>query len=88
MRPRWLTGMLLRTLIPHGMPRVENMGPRSPMISRSAHRPRGGLDRLSWLNIERIRRSTDVLKALAPGAKFCFWDGRFCMQPRLPAMRA
>ena len=56
MRPRWLTGMLLRTLILHGMPHVENMGPRSPMISREAARPRGGLDRLCWPHLALIRR--------------------------------
>ncbi len=55
MRPRWLTGMFLRTLLFHGMPHVENMGPRSPMLSRNADRPRGGLDRLSWPHIELIR---------------------------------
>lgn len=55
-RPRWLTGMFLRTLLLHGMPHVENMGTRSPMLSRSADRPRGGLDRLSWPHIELIRR--------------------------------
>jgi len=56
MRPRWLCGMLLRTLALHGMPHVENMGPRSPMISRSLARPRGGIDRLNWTHIELIRR--------------------------------
>jgi L-lactate dehydrogenase (cytochrome) len=56
MRPRWLFGMLLRTLALHGMPHVENMGPRSPMISRSLARPRGGIDRLNWTHIELIRR--------------------------------
>lgn len=56
MRPRWLTGMLLRTLVLHGMPHVENMGTRSPMISFSADRPRGGLDRLCWPHIDLIRR--------------------------------
>ena len=56
MRPRWLTGMLLRTLILHGIPHVENMGPRSPMISREAARPRGGLDRLCWPHLALIRR--------------------------------
>ena len=54
-RPRWLFGMFLRTLMLHGMPHVENMGPRSPMLSRTADRPRGGLDRLSWRHIELIR---------------------------------
>jgi L-lactate dehydrogenase (cytochrome) len=55
-RPRWLVGMLLRTLVLHGMPHVENMGPRSPMISRTLDRPRGGLDRLGWHHIELIRK--------------------------------
>ncbi len=55
-RPCWLFGMLMRTLVLHGMPHVENMGPRSPMISRTLARPRGGLDRLSWPHIELIRR--------------------------------
>jgi L-lactate dehydrogenase (cytochrome) len=48
--------MLLRTLVLHGMPHVENMGPRSPMISRTLDRPRGGLDRLGWHHIELIRK--------------------------------
>ncbi len=56
MRPRWLTGMLLRTLLSHGMPHVENMGPRSPMISFDADRPRGGMDRLCWPHLNLIRR--------------------------------
>ena len=56
-RPRWLFGMFVRTLALHGMPHVENMGPRSPMLSRTADRPRGGLDRLSWSQLELIRRN-------------------------------
>lgn len=55
-RPRWLFGMLLRTLVVHGMPHVENMGPRTPMISRNIDRPRGGLDRLTWSHLEVVRR--------------------------------
>ena len=55
MRPRWLFGMLLRTLVLHGMPHVENMGPRSPMISRHLARPRGGIDRLNWRHVDLIR---------------------------------
>jgi L-lactate dehydrogenase (cytochrome) len=56
LRPRWLFGMLLRTLLTHGMPHFENMGPRVPLISRSGKRDPGRRDRLSWKHIEGIRR--------------------------------
>jgi L-lactate dehydrogenase (cytochrome) len=56
MRPRWLFGMLLRTLLTSGMPHFENMGPRVPLISRSGKRDPGRRDRLSWAHIEGIRR--------------------------------
>jgi len=55
-RPRWLCGMFLRTLLTHGMPHVENMEPRTPVISRSGDRPISGLDQLSWANIDTLRR--------------------------------
>jgi L-lactate dehydrogenase (cytochrome) len=55
-RPRWLFGMLLRTLLVHGMPHFENMGPRVPLISRSGEREAGRRDRLSWKHLEQIRR--------------------------------
>jgi L-lactate dehydrogenase (cytochrome) len=55
-RPRWLFGMLLRTLLTQGMPHFENMGPRVPLIARSGRRDPGGRDRLSWKHIEAIRR--------------------------------
>jgi L-lactate dehydrogenase (cytochrome) len=55
-RPRWLFGMFLRTLLLHGMPHFENMGPRVPLISRSAERVTGRRDRLSWSHIALIRR--------------------------------
>jgi L-lactate dehydrogenase (cytochrome) len=56
-RPRWLFGMLLRTLWLHGMPHFENMGGRRvPLISPSAHRELGGRDKLSWKHLELIRR--------------------------------
>ena len=55
-RPRWLFGHFLRTLLLHGMPHVENMGERSPMISSKLERARGALDRLAWSHIEHIRR--------------------------------
>ena len=55
-RPRWLFGMLLRTLLTHGMPHFENMGPRVPLIARTGKRDPGGRERLSWKHIEDIRR--------------------------------
>ncbi|OGA21608.1 MAG: alpha-hydroxy-acid oxidizing enzyme [Betaproteobacteria bacterium RIFCSPLOWO2_02_FULL_67_26] len=55
-RPRWLFGMLLRTLLTHGMPHTENMGPRVPLFSRTAHRDRGKRDQLSWKHLELMRR--------------------------------
>jgi L-lactate dehydrogenase (cytochrome) len=64
-RPRWLFGMLLRTLAVHGMPHFENMGPRVPLISRSGKRDPGRRDRLSWQHIEGIRRR---------------WKGRFVLK--------
>jgi L-lactate dehydrogenase (cytochrome) len=56
MRPRWLFGMLLRTLLTHGMPHFENMGPRVPLIARTGKRDPGGRERLSWKHIDDIRR--------------------------------
>jgi len=55
-RPRWLFGMLLRTLLAHGMPYFENMGPRVPLISRMGERGRGRRDKLSWKHLELMRR--------------------------------
>ena len=37
-RPRWLFGMFLRTLLLHGMPHFENMRPRTPLISSTGAR--------------------------------------------------
>jgi L-lactate dehydrogenase (cytochrome) len=54
-RPRWLFGMFLRTLLLHGMPHFENMGRRVPLISRT-DRDAGGRDKLSWQHVELIRR--------------------------------
>jgi L-lactate dehydrogenase (cytochrome) len=56
MRPRWLTGMFLRTLMTHGMPHFENMGPRVPLISRTATRQGGRRDKLNWKHLELMRR--------------------------------
>ena len=55
-RPKWLFGMLLRTLMTSGMPHVENMGPRVPMISSTALRGYGRRDKLTWKHIEFMRK--------------------------------
>ncbi len=56
MRPRWLFGMFLRTLLLQGMPHFENMGRRVPLISRTAEREPGRRDKLCWKHLEQIRR--------------------------------
>jgi len=56
LRPRWLAGMFLRTLILHGMPHFENMGPRVPLITATGMRDRGQRDQLSWPHVELMRR--------------------------------
>src|SRR6266700_3544801 len=55
LRPRWLFGMFLRTLLVDGMPRFENMGARIPLITR-ASRGDGERDRLAWTHLELMRR--------------------------------
>jgi len=55
LRPRWLFGMFVRTLLMHGMPHFENMGPRTPLISSTGVRGRGRRDTLTWKHIEFIR---------------------------------
>jgi L-lactate dehydrogenase (cytochrome) len=56
MRPRWLCGMFLRTLITHGMPHFENTGTRAPLITSTAERYTGPRDKLSWPHVELMRR--------------------------------
>jgi L-lactate dehydrogenase (cytochrome) len=56
LRPRWLTGMFLRTLIFHGMPHFENTGTRAPLITRTAERYTGPRDKLSWPHVELMRK--------------------------------
>ncbi len=56
LRPRWLVGMFLRTLLLHGMPHFENMGPRTPLITRRGARDRGQRDQLAWPHVELMRR--------------------------------
>lgn len=55
-RPRWLTGNFLRTLMSGGMPHYENMMPRVPLISRTAERKREFRDHLSWQHLELMRK--------------------------------
>jgi L-lactate dehydrogenase (cytochrome) len=55
-RPRWLAGNLMRTLLAQGMPYYENMYPRVPLISRTAERRREFRDHLSWEHLELMRR--------------------------------
>ena len=54
--PRWLCGMFLRTLLKHGMPHFENMGPRTPLISATGVRSAGRRDKLTWKHVELMRR--------------------------------
>jgi L-lactate dehydrogenase (cytochrome) len=67
--PRWLTGVLARTLLTHGVPYFEN-GDHvrgSPVISPSAVRDFTGQDRLDWNHVRHIRarwRGKLVLKGL------------------------
>ncbi len=53
--PRWFTGMLMRTVLKHGMPHFENMGERVPLITSKAERDRGNRDQLSWKHVELMR---------------------------------
>jgi len=55
-RPRWLFGMFLKTLLLHGMPHFEQMGPRVPLLSMTAERGRGPRDQLSWKHVALMRR--------------------------------
>jgi L-lactate dehydrogenase (cytochrome) len=55
-RPRWMFGMFLRTLLLHGMPHFENTGTRAPLITRTAERYSGPRDKLSWPHVELMRR--------------------------------
>jgi L-lactate dehydrogenase (cytochrome) len=67
--PRWLTGVLAKTLLTHGVPYFEN-GDHvrgSPVISPSAIRDFTGQDRLDWSHIRHIRkrwRGKLILKGL------------------------
>ncbi len=55
-RPRWLVGTALRTYFTQGMPHFENMGPRTPLVSRTAVRERAQRDHLNWEHVALMRR--------------------------------
>lgn len=57
LRPRWLFGTFLPTLLRHGVPRFENSAASrgAPVIARHAERSFGQRDRLSWASIAHIR---------------------------------
>ena len=55
-RPRWLFGMFLRTLLLHGMPHFENMGRACPSSRAARSATRGRRDKLSWKHVELMRR--------------------------------
>jgi len=54
--PRWFFGMMVRTVMNHGMPHFENMGERVPLISSKSERDRGNRDELNWAHVELMRR--------------------------------
>jgi L-lactate dehydrogenase (cytochrome) len=57
-RPKWLFGTLMRTVMNEGMPHFQNMGDKvpAPLISRTAVRGRAMRDGLSWQHVEHMRR--------------------------------
>lgn len=57
--PRWLSGVLLRTLLTHGMPHFENSFATrgAPIISGNVLRDFSARDHLNWSHFEQIRRS-------------------------------
>lgn len=68
-RPRWLVGTLVRTLVTSGMPHFENSFATrgAPILSRTAIRDTTGRDHLNWENIVSIRKRWDgplVLKGI------------------------
>ena len=71
--PRWLLGVVARTFLLHGAPHFENTeaerGP--PMMSQNALRNTTARDKLTWTNLEAIRRrwkGTLVVKGLVTPA--------------------
>ena len=56
LRPGWLMGTALRTYMTQGMPHFENMGKRTPLVSRTAVRERANRDHLNWEHVSLMRR--------------------------------
>ena len=55
--PRWLLGVVLRTMARHGNPHFENMdAERGPPMLSSRQRNTAARDQLSWRHVEAIRR--------------------------------
>ncbi|MCL4187020.1 MAG: alpha-hydroxy-acid oxidizing protein [Rhodobacteraceae bacterium] len=57
-RPRWLVGTFLRTLMTHGMPHFENLYAHrgAPIVSRTVQREFGGRAHFAWEHFRDIRR--------------------------------
>lgn len=57
-RPRWLAGTLLRTLLRHGMPHFENSFAErgAPILSSRVQRDFAGREHFDWEHIAQIRR--------------------------------
>ena len=57
-RPRWLLGNALRTLVRHGMPHFENSYRErgAPILARNIERDFGKRDHLNWAHFDQIRR--------------------------------
>lgn len=68
-RPRWVAGTFLRTLLRHGMPHFENSFATrgAPIVSSTVLRDFSARDHLNWRHIEAIRQrwtGTLVVKGL------------------------
>ena len=57
-RPRWLLGTVLRTLVRHGMPHFENSFAErgAPILSSRVQRDFAERDHFDWTHVARIRR--------------------------------
>lgn len=57
-RPRWVAGTFVRTLLRHGMPHFENSFATrgAPIVSSSVLRDFSARDHLSWSHLDAIRR--------------------------------